>query len=80
MFLKASNKSDLIQMDFYLEMLNEQYPTTEYTIYHRDIKVAGADMRYFAMSKFSRSLVYKESFTLIWQVVFELGYIFCQER
>ena len=36
--------------------------------------------RYFVRSKFSRSLVHKKNFTLIWQVVFKLGYIFCQER
>ena len=29
------------------------------------VKVAATDMRYFARSKFSRSLVYKKSFSLI---------------
>ena len=47
----------------------------------KDIKVikgAVADMRYFARSKFSRSLVHKKNFSLIWQVVFKLGYMFCE--
>ena len=34
-------------------------------------------MRYFARSKFSRSLVYKKNLSLIWLVVFKLGYPFC---
>ena len=38
------------------------------------------DMRYFAWIKFSRSLVHKKNFSLIWQVVFKLRYVFCQER
>ena len=38
------------------------------------------DMRYFAGIKFSRSLVHKKNFSLIWQVVFKLRYVFCQER
>ena len=45
-----------------------------------DIKGAATDMRYFAWSKFSRSLVHKYNFSLIWQVVFKLGYVFGQER
>ena len=44
------------------------------------LKAAATDMRYFARSKFSRSLVHKKNFSLIWQVVFKLGYVFCQER
>ena len=44
------------------------------------LKGAAADMRYFARSKFFRSQVHKKNFSLIWQVVSELGYIFCQER
>ena len=44
------------------------------------LKVAVTDMKYFATSKFSRSLVHKKNFSLIWQVVFKLGYVFCQER
>ena len=43
-------------------------------------KGAVTDMRYLARSKFSRSLVHKKNFSLIWQVVFELGFLFCQER
>ena len=46
----------------------------------RVFKDTATDMRYFAKSKFSRSLVHKKSFSLIWQVVFKLGYVFCQER
>ena len=44
------------------------------------LKVAVTDMRYFAMSKFSKSLVHKKNFSVIWQVVFMSGYVFCQER
>ena len=43
------------------------------------IKSAVTDMRYFAWSKLSRSLVHKKNFSLIWQVVFKLGYIFYPE-
>ena len=35
---------------------------------------------YFASSKFSKSLVYRKNFSFIWQVVFKLGYVFCEER
>ena len=52
---------------------------TKYKIWEA-IKGAVTDMRYFARNKFSRSLVHKKNFSLIWQVVFELGYVFCQER
>ena len=45
-----------------------------------NIKVAATDMRYFTRSKCSRSLVRKKNFGLMWQVVFKLGYVFCQER
>ena len=44
------------------------------------IKVAVTNMRYFARSKFSRSLVHKRNFSLIQKVVFKLEYVFCQER
>ena len=37
-------------------------------------------MRYFARSKFSKSFVYKKNVNLISQVVFKLGYIFCEKR
>ena len=50
------------------------------TLSRPSFKVAAADMRCFARSNFYRSLVHKKNFTLIWQVVFKLGYIFCQER
>ena len=43
-----------------------------------DFKSAVTDMRYFARSKFSISLVHKKNFSFIWQVVFKLGYVFCQ--
>ena len=43
-------------------------------------KVAATDMKYFARSKFSRSLVYKRNFSLIWLVVFKLGYVFFVNR
>ena len=36
------------------------------------------DMRYFAGSKFSMTLVHKKNFSLIWQVVFKLGAVFCK--
>ena len=41
------------------------------------IKVAATDMRCFTRIKLSRSLVHKKNFSLIWQVVFKLGYLFC---
>ena len=44
------------------------------------IKVTATDMRYFARSKFFRSLVHKKNFILTWQVVFNLGYLFYQGR
>ena len=31
------------------------------------VKAAATDMRYFARSKFSKSLVHKKNFSLIWQ-------------
>ena len=37
------------------------------------------DMRYFAGSNFSRSLVHEKNFSLTWQVVFKLGYVFGQD-
>ena len=36
-----------------------------------ELKDAATDMRYFARSKFSRSLVHKKNFSLIWQVIFK---------
>ena len=44
------------------------------------LKGAVTDMRYFARSKSSMILGHKKNFSLIWQVVFKLGYVFCQER
>ena len=46
----------------------------------KSITGAVTDMIYFARSKFSLSLVHKKNFSLIWQVVFRLGYVFCQGR
>ena len=43
-------------------------------------KGAVIDKICFARSKFAMSLVHKKNFSLIWQVVFKLGYIFCKER
>ena len=48
--------------------------------YKKGIKVVATDVRYFARSNFCRSLAPKENFTLIWQVLFKLRYVFCQER
>ena len=45
-----------------------------------DFKITVRDIRYFARSKFSRSLVHKKNVSLIWQVVLKLGYAFYQER
>ena len=44
------------------------------------LKAAATDMKHLEGAKISRSLVYKKHFTLIWQVVFKLGYLFSQER
>ena len=46
--------------------------------YFSDLKIAAADMRYFARSKHSKSLVHKKIFSLVCQVDFKLGYLFCQ--
>ena len=43
-------------------------------------KEVATDMRYFARSKFFRSYTHKKNFSLIWQLVFKWGYIFCQGR
>ena len=67
--------------------MNKRSKTENYLTTHRiklknlrEFKGAVTYMRYFARSKFSRSLVQKKNFSLIWQVVFQLGYVFCQER
>ena len=44
------------------------------------LKSAVPDMRHFARVKFFRSLVHKKDFSFIWEVLFRLGYVFCQER
>ena len=41
-------------------------------------RLKSTDMRYFASSKFSKSLVHKKNFSLVWQVLFKLEYLFCQ--
>ena len=43
------------------------------------LKVAMIDIRYFARNKLSRILFHKKNCSLIWQVVFKLKYLFCQE-
>ena len=45
-----------------------------------EFKATATDMRYFAKSKFSRSLVHKKNIGLLWEVLFKLGYLFFQER
>lgn len=40
------------------------------------MKIAAVEIRYFASSKFSRNLVYKNIFGLVWEVVFKLKYLF----
>ena len=40
----------------------------------RAVKVAATDMRYFVKSTFSRGLVRKQNFDLVWQAVFILKY------
>ena len=44
------------------------------------IKAAATDVRYLARSNFSRSLVPKKKFSLIWLLVFKLCHIFGQEE
>ena len=55
-------------------------PTNLFAWLSENIKGATTDMRYFARSKFSRSLVHRKKLSLIRQVVLKLGYVFCQER
>ena len=43
-------------------------------------KSAATDRRYFARNKLSMSSVPNKNFSLLWQIVFKLEYIFCQER
>ena len=67
-----------LQMIIYKKHFDENRPI--YFLIKKEkvfIKVA-ADMRYFARSNLSRSSVHKKTFRLIWQVVFKLGYLFCQ--
>ena len=45
-----------------------------------EFKATATDMRYFAKNKFSRSVVHKKNFGLIWEVLFKLGYLFFQEK
>ena len=49
-------------------------------LWDKKVKVAVTNMRYFARRKISRRLVHKKNFSLMWQVVFKLGYLFCCER
>ena len=43
-----------------------------------ELKAAGTNIRYVARSKFFGNLVHKKNFGSTWQVVFKLGYLFCQ--
>ena len=61
-------------------VIHEFINTNKSIFVYTSVKGAATDMRYFARSKFSRSLVHKKNFSLIWQVVFKLGYVFCHER
>ena len=49
-------------------------------LWDKKVKVAVTNMRYFARRKISRRLVHKKNFSLMWQVVFKLGYVFCHSR
>ena len=59
-----------------------EYYTKSYCPYKfcclKHLKGAVTDKRYFARSKFSRGLVHEKNVSLKRQVVFELGYVFCQ--
>ena len=50
------------------------------SMFGKMLKGAATDMRYFARSRFFRNLVHKKNFSLTREVVFMLGYVFCQER
>ena len=58
---------------------SESGPLSFITLLLIYIKGAVADIRYFAWSKFSRSLVYKKNFWHDMTSSFQ-GYVFCQER
>ena len=45
-----------------------------------NVKAAATDMSYFAGSKFSMNLVHSKNFGLLWQVIFQLEYLFYQGR
>ena len=51
-----------------------------FNVFLIELKDAATDVRYFARSKLSRSLIHRKNFSVLWQVVFKLGYVFCQER
>ena len=51
-----------------------------FNVFLIELKGAATDVRYFARSKLSRSLIHRKNFSVLWQVVFKLGYVFCQER
>ena len=50
------------------------------TSFLNEVEAAVTDLRYFARNKFSKCLVDKKNFDLIWHVVFKLRYLFCQGR
>ena len=51
-----------------------------FNVFLIELKDTATDVRYFARSKLSRSLIHRKNFSVLWQVVFKLGYAFCQER
>ena len=60
--------------------MSQFFPKSNVLLSSEQLKIAATDVRYFARSKFSKSLVHKEHFNSIWQVAFKLGYLVCQER
>ena len=73
--MQEVNKQDnkIMQISFIKFIIASQRKPTKFL----SLKVAATNTRYVARSKFFGSLVHKENFGLIWQVVFKLGYLFC---
>ena len=59
-------------------MINKQINMA--VLCEKTFKVTLTDATYFTRIKFLKSLVQKKHFGLIWQVVFKLEYLYCQER
>ena len=72
--------SSLFKSHLTKEVYSEPSQTSKMEIFGKTVKAAATDMRYFARSKFSRSLVHKKKISLIRQVFFKLRYVFRQER